>query len=501
MPNWRNSARRCKPRNPFDRRPGNSFDLRIGPFVESVIEPVGRRAFAGGHRFFMGLAVWGRHSVIERDRRHGVCWRKTSRSRADAAGGRFIAVPWFHQASDGSISVEFHSHSCSDVSSAPAISRWSEGVSAEMPLLEALESVFCQRWTVVLHLLPRATVYDPNDCEPVHKLRVAARRLSAVLDVLAEAFPEAPKKRLFRTVDEIRRVCGAARDVDVRRQFLETLVPSASHEDAGIIEVLCERMIRKREAMQRRLGKRLLRLERKLRRCGEELVEALDLMRDPDPPSAGNFAETGARVLLKELEVVWSRAALDCESMKGLHRLRIACKRLRYAAEIFFPVLDPRLRETFYPHLEQIQELLGEVHDATVASDKLRRQHKKWRRRRREHEWTGGGLAAFNGRELRVAVDGIQKAYADAGVRAEKAFHELWPDFSGEGFRLPVTRLLTEPDEVSRRPGLAEGSTGQAAAVHHEPGGSWHEEGSPDRTTCSEPQNGAPRAVLPAGGE
>lgn len=367
--------------------------------------------------------------------------------------------------------------------SKPIPGRWIEGVTAEMPLLEALESILRQRCDAVLHFLPRATVYDPDEYEPIHKLRVSARRLAAVLDVLAEGFPEAPRKSLFRVVQKIRRGCGTARDLDVRRQFLEELLPRATVEDAGIIEILCDRLIRKRERLQRELGKKLLKFERKLRRGGAELVETLEMMRERDDSSYGTFGEIGERILLKELDVVWNRAATDCETPQGLHQVRIACKELRYAAEIFFPVLSPELRDRYYPPLENVQELLGEIHDAAVASEVLRTQRKKWRRRRQDRDWTGGGLAAFTKRELRSAVDAILDAYAQSADRAKKEFHELWRDFSGAGFRSPVTRILTQ-------------SRGADSALDRAPAGN----GSA-RPPDPEARNHAVRAVTPGGGE
>jgi len=389
-----------------------------------------------------------------------------------------------------------------DLSSKSLAGRWIEGVTAEMPLLEALETIFRQRCDAVLHFLPRATVYDPDEDEPIHKLRVAARRLSAVLDVLAEGFAEAPRKSLYRVVQKIRRACGTARDLDVRRQFLEELLPRASVEDAGIIEILCDKLIRDRERLQRKLGRKLLRFERRLRRGGAELIETLEMVRERDDSSYGTFGQIGERILLKELNVVWNRAADDRESPRGLHRLRIACKQLRYAAEIFFPVLNPELRDVYYPPLERVQELLGEIHDAAVASEVIGRQHKKWRRRRQDRDWTGGGLAAFSKRELHAAINGILDAYSQRAVRASHEFQELWGGFSGDGFRLPVTRLLAKsgnpgidsvvqpremkaPSETDRSAGFSQASAANGATPVPE----------------SALQNGAGRAVMPGGGE
>src|SRR6516162_748013 len=102
--------------------------------------------------------------------------------------------------------------------------RWIEGLTPEMPLLEALELIFRQRYRAVLHYLPLAAEKADENVEHVHKLRVSCRRLAAVLDVLAAGFPEAPRQNLLKLLEKARRACGKARDLDVRRMFLESLL-------------------------------------------------------------------------------------------------------------------------------------------------------------------------------------------------------------------------------------------------------------------------------------
>ena len=92
--------------------------------------------------------------------------------------------------------------------------RWITGLSAEMPLLDALELIFQQRCQGVLHYLPRATDRASENIDHVHRLRVACRRLGAVLDVLADGFPETARQNLLTIVGKMRRVCGEARDLD-----------------------------------------------------------------------------------------------------------------------------------------------------------------------------------------------------------------------------------------------------------------------------------------------
>ena len=64
--------------------------------------------------------------------------------------------------------------------------------------------------------LKAATECDPAEIEALHKLRVASRRLSAVLEVLAKEFPGTVRKRLRRRVEKLRCLCGDARESVVR---------------------------------------------------------------------------------------------------------------------------------------------------------------------------------------------------------------------------------------------------------------------------------------------
>jgi CHAD domain-containing protein len=59
----------------------------------------------------------------------------------------------------------------------------------------------------------------------------------------------------------------------------------------------------------------------------------------------------------------------------GLHRLRLASKRLRYTLELFVPCYPAGLKERLSA-LKKLQDLLGEINDA-VASDRLLRDSLK----------------------------------------------------------------------------------------------------------------------------
>jgi CHAD domain-containing protein len=325
---------------------------------------------------------------------------------------------------------------------APA-GRWIEGLSGDMALADVLEVIFRQRWQGVLHYLPAAVESDPRNVEQVHKLRVSSRRLAAVLDVLTEALPQAPRKILVELAGRIRRSCGKARDLDVRRQFLESLLPHASVEDAGAIELLCEMTVERRARVQKKLRRKLPRLERKVKRAGVELLESLAAIRRKGRPASSKFDQIGVRILRNEMTALWSRAEENIKSAETLHQLRIACKHLRYATEVFMPALPESFRDEFYPQLEHVQDLLGAIHDSAQATRVLRRRRRKWQRLWKQGRWNGKGPSAFQWSELRAGLDAVLSAYAQQGDRARTDFLEAWPGFAGESFRFPVEQLLS----------------------------------------------------------
>ncbi len=80
--------------------------------------------------------------------------------------------------------------------------------------------------------------------------------------------------------------------------------------------------------------------------------------------------EVVERILETRLREVRSLTAeLQQRDKQGLHDLRIACKRLRYALERFEP-LDPSL-DSAVERLSLLQDALGEVHDRDVLLDIL----------------------------------------------------------------------------------------------------------------------------------
>jgi len=85
-------------------------------------------------------------------------------------------------------------------------------------------------------------VLDTSDIERVHDMRVASRRLRAVLEIFAPCFPQSEFKGVLRDVKQLADALGERRDPDVHidalRSFSKTLLAANKPGVARLVEDL-----------------------------------------------------------------------------------------------------------------------------------------------------------------------------------------------------------------------------------------------------------------------
>jgi CHAD domain-containing protein len=96
-------------------------------------------------------------------------------------------------------------------------------------------------------------VLDTRDIERVHDMRVASRRLRAVLEIFAPCFPASEFKGVLRDVKQLADALGERRDPDVHidalRTFARTLTPANRHGVNALVADLQERQARGNEIL------------------------------------------------------------------------------------------------------------------------------------------------------------------------------------------------------------------------------------------------------------
>jgi CHAD domain-containing protein len=123
-------------------------------------------------------------------------------------------------------------------------------------------------------------VLDTRDIERVHDMRVASRRLRAVLEIFEPCFPKAEFKGVLKDVKQLADALGERRDPDVHIDALNTfnkaLTPANRH---GV-----KRLIEEQEERQAR-GNQLLaaELERVEQRGLHDRLQALADAADEEP--------------------------------------------------------------------------------------------------------------------------------------------------------------------------------------------------------------------------
>jgi CHAD domain-containing protein len=85
-------------------------------------------------------------------------------------------------------------------------------------------------------------VLDTEDIERVHDMRVATRRLRAVLEVFAPAFERRPHKHVLKDVKALADALGARRDPDVQLAALEEIAEQLPEADQPGLEAFAARV-------------------------------------------------------------------------------------------------------------------------------------------------------------------------------------------------------------------------------------------------------------------
>ena len=199
----------------------------------------------------------------------------------------------------------------------------------------------------------------------IHQTRVALRRLRAAFGLFRGAVHGPAVRALAAEARWLARECGPARDLQVFLTETASDVPPLVRRVASRLAAI--HLQHARAALS---GARFAAFDRAL---------AGFAAGSPTPPDGANarLDAFGRRVLDARLAKVLRRGRkLDQLDKEGLHRLRIAIKKLRYAATYFGPAFASATFASMRakPYIEataRLQGALGALNDRAVAAQVL----------------------------------------------------------------------------------------------------------------------------------
>lgn len=208
-------------------------------------------------------------------------------------------------------------------------------------------------------------VRSGSDPDGLHDFRVASRRSRVVLARAKEVLTDPGFKRSREDLRWLTETTNRSRDLDVGLMSLAAYRSTLPVGDADALLLF-----------ERDLGKQRRRAHDKVRhaidsnRYARFTTEYGTLLTTP------TLEQTGSGTIIDSASAwIWAayrrvlrrgRACGPTPSVRELHKLRLACKRLRYLIEVYESLYEGEKVAELIDRLQAFQTLLGDLHDADV---------------------------------------------------------------------------------------------------------------------------------------
>ena len=253
------------------------------------------------------------------------------------------------------------------VTGASAVSEPAAAPTPAPSLAAAVAAAVCAQMQKLAAL--EASLGAGDAVESIHDLRVATRRMRAALHLLGQA-ADPEMQRCRERLAILGKMLGQVRDADVFLAFLNGYTRRASAPDLPALLRLARAERRRRRAHYRTLGAHLASHDY---RAWREAFGSQAASWSATEPRTGipETATAGDTIRACLARVTRYRKRLTRYPAADQHRLRIACKRLRYTAEFFAAPGSGQMHSLVRP-MVKMQSALGIAHDAEVDLARVR---------------------------------------------------------------------------------------------------------------------------------
>jgi len=290
------------------------------------------------------------------------------------------------------------------------------------PAMSVRDSFAAIAQACVAHVLASADyAYKSDDPEGIHELRVSIRRMRAAFSVFRGAMPENYRFRIEDELRALQRKLGMAREWDVLVEETIASMPRRLRKQGSSEHLIQIAQIKRVEGYKS--------AHAAFRNPHyTDLLLRLVFWIDGQfgfgaPPTRGRkwrpnvLAGAAPRFASEVMRAYHDKVRkLGKEIRKldivELHRLRIRIKKLRYATEFFGSIWPSRRTKRYLSALKDLQQVLGALHDATVAEKLV------------------GHLKTAGGADAKFATAPVNQWLINCQRRGRKEAIELWGRFA-----------------------------------------------------------------------
>ena len=309
----------------------------------------------------------------------------------------------------------------------------SVAITPDAPIGVVALAVLRRQFAVLLATEPGTRLGD--EIEELHDMRVATRRLRAATALFNEVLP-VEAVRLRPELGWLGRTLGSVRDLDVQLVQLDESIAAFPEHDQMALRRLRALLVSERAEARARM------LEALDSRRYDTLVRRFGRTLHAKRGGRSQLAVAPATALAPDLiEAAFGRVRKAARRIgsgsppEDYHRVRLACKRFRYALEFLADVYPGQTKQLTRRAIA-VQDVLGLNQDADFAVGRLRRlAHERGAELGPETVFAMGELAERNRLHMAELQASFPADYARLDGKPWKAFRKLMAEARPVGAR------------------------------------------------------------------